>query len=159
MRHSAVKTGAALVTVALSFAAGCSSSGHVGTPTSPRPMGAILPAVEQVAGDQAVRTTPAQPIHGSPTQITIAGRVRGGKYVRLRSVVFGDGTSSMYGPIASCVPNSLASSAPRGTQEYSIHFSHTWNRGGTYPIKAYIGSICPIKHVRPIVVRFRLRVT
>jgi hypothetical protein len=77
---------------------------------------------------------------------------RGGQYLNLRTVTFGDGKSES-GPALSCALG--PPSAPPGATPFLNRLNHTWRQPGTYQVVVTLMAMC-VTDVPLRTVRFRL---
>jgi hypothetical protein len=118
---------------------GCTgNAAHEASPP-PDPSESGAPAVELVKGTGSIDVSPRTPVHGHSTRITIRGHARGGRFVQLGGIEFGDGTRR-FGPVADCaLPPKHLRLHP---DPWQVSFRHTWKRPGTYEVSVEVHALC-----------------
>ncbi|MBV9871920.1 MAG: hypothetical protein JO214_14995 [Frankiaceae bacterium] len=106
--------------------------------TTPTPT-TRTPAVELVKGADTIDVRPMRPVHGQPTRVVLQGHARGGRFVQLGNIDYGDGTRRV-GPVAACAlpPKQLH----LHRDPWRVNVRHTWGRPGTYEVTVEVRALC-----------------
>jgi len=117
-------------------------TGSSGTPTS---LPSVLPSGSSrppspglVVGEDHVAFSPARPVSGTPTRVTITGTALGGQYLVGSHVRFGDGKSQslVAGRAIIPTPPSLV------REPFRVVITHVWRHPGRYRVQARLGALC-----------------